>query len=249
MKVRLLPITITTATLMLALQVHSLYTNSTRLVDEILVKPAIAEDNEKEDSEKKDSDSDEDKGKAKKSKDGKAAKDPKAAPEPEKCPAGCEEITPGMKPEMDLSETEVSLLQSLSRRKVDLESQVKKLEIEEAELAEEEKRVEQKLSQLKALESDVDGLIKRYEEKEKQKIVSLVKIYENMKPKDAAAIFEKLDMEVLLKVINAMSERKVSPILANLSPERAQEVTLEIARQGRFEDEEKSPPMPAPLPN
>src|SRR3546814_19626533 len=59
---------------------------------------------------------------------------------------------------------------------------------------------------------------------------SLVKIYESMKPKDAARIFEHLDMEVLLEVVERMKERKTAPILAELDPERASTVTLELAK-------------------
>src|SRR3546814_4430099 len=54
---------------------------------------------------------------------------------------------------------------------------------------------------------------------------SLVKIYESMKPKDAARIFEELDMEVLLEVVERMKERKTAPILAEMNPERAKTVT------------------------
>src|SRR3546814_17091245 len=57
---------------------------------------------------------------------------------------------------------------------------------------------------------------------------SLVKIYESMKPKDAARIFEELDMEVLLEVVERMKERKTAPILAEMNPERAKTGTPEL---------------------
>ena len=52
-----------------------------------------------------------------------------------------------------------------------------------------------------------------------------------MKPKDAARIFEELDMEVLLEVIERMKERKTAPILAQMNPQRAKTVTLELAQR------------------
>jgi len=52
-----------------------------------------------------------------------------------------------------------------------------------------------------------------------------------MKPKDAARIFEELDMEVLLEVVERMKERKTAPILAQMNPQRAKTVTLELAQR------------------
>ena len=52
-----------------------------------------------------------------------------------------------------------------------------------------------------------------------------------MKPKDAARIFEELDMAVLLDVIERMKERKTAPILAQMNPRRAKAITLELAQR------------------
>jgi hypothetical protein len=50
-----------------------------------------------------------------------------------------------------------------------------------------------------------------------------------MKPKDAAAVWEGLDTEVLLKIAQKMKEQPLSLILAKMSPERAREVTRRLA--------------------
>jgi flagellar motility protein MotE (MotC chaperone) len=60
---------------------------------------------------------------------------------------------------------------------------------------------------------------------------SLVKIYENMKPKDAAKIFEQLDMGIMLEVVERMKEQKVAPILAEMNPVKARELTSELAQR------------------
>jgi flagellar motility protein MotE (MotC chaperone) len=52
-----------------------------------------------------------------------------------------------------------------------------------------------------------------------------------MKPKDAAQIFEDLEMDVLLDVVEGMKERKVAPILALMNPTKEQEVTLELSQR------------------
>jgi flagellar motility protein MotE (MotC chaperone) len=92
-----------------------------------------------------------------------------------------------------------------------------------------EGRVDRKLEELKALQATIEGLLVQHDQQEEEQMQSLVKIYESMKPKDAARIFEQLDMVVLLDVIGRMKERKSAPILAMMDPERAKEVTLELA--------------------
>ena len=59
----------------------------------------------------------------------------------------------------------------------------------------------------------------------------LVKIYESMKPKEAARIFEQLDDAVLIEVAERMKEAKLAPVLASMEPKRAIIVTVELAKR------------------
>jgi len=52
-----------------------------------------------------------------------------------------------------------------------------------------------------------------------------------MKPKDASAIFDNLDMDILLQVVSRMSERKTAPIMAAMNIQKAQELTTLLAEQ------------------
>ena len=53
----------------------------------------------------------------------------------------------------------------------------------------------------------------------------LVKLYEAMKPRDAATIFNELEMPVLLQVVDRMKEAKAAPVLAAMQPDKARDVT------------------------
>jgi flagellar motility protein MotE (MotC chaperone) len=55
-----------------------------------------------------------------------------------------------------------------------------------------------------------------------------------MKPKSAARIFEELDLDVLLPVIERMKERKIAPILAKMNAEKAKTITTELAQRRRL---------------
>ena len=80
------------------------------------------------------------------------------------------------------------------------------------------------------LRETINGLIKTFDEQQDKKLQSLVKIYENMKPKEAAQIFEELEMDTLLEVAERMKERKLAPIMAKMNPDKARDMTVELAK-------------------
>jgi flagellar motility protein MotE (MotC chaperone) len=132
------------------------------------------------------------------------------------------------------SQVEKDLLQSLSKRRDELEEAEKSLALKESILKATEMRIEGKITELRDLKTQVEEKLGEYQKKDEQQILSLVKIYENMKPKDAARIFDEIDKTVLLQVISRMDDRKVAPVLANMSSARAQEITVEIAKQKKL---------------
>ncbi len=77
----------------------------------------------------------------------------------------------------------------------------------------------------------MEALIRRYDGEEDARKKSLVKIFETMNPVEAARIFEQMDLPVLLHIIERMKERIAAPVLANMHPARAKQVTAELARR------------------
>ena len=131
----------------------------------------------------------------------------------------------------DMSDEEIELLQRLSDRRQEIEQREREIQQRAALLEAAEKRVEQKIDELSDLQATIQNLLVSHDEQEEAQMRSLVKIYENMKPKEAARIFEQLDMVVLLEVIDRMKERKAAPILAKMNPAKAKAVTLELAQR------------------
>ena len=130
-----------------------------------------------------------------------------------------------------LTDSEIELLQALSQRRRKLDDRARDVESREALLAAAETRIDEKLEELKRLRSVIEDLVSQYDAEEEAQLQSLVKIYETMKPKDAARIFEQLEMPVLLDVVERMNERKTAPILAEMVPSRAKEVTVELSNR------------------
>lgn len=131
----------------------------------------------------------------------------------------------------DLTDEELSLLQALSQRREELEQRAREVDEREVLLKAAEQRIEQKIRELEGLQETIEALLVQHDEQTEAQMKSLVKIYESMKPKQAARIFEELDMDVLLEVIERMKERKSAPILAQMNPQRAKTVTLELAQR------------------
>ncbi len=135
--------------------------------------------------------------------------------------------------EEDISYTNIrmKIFDDLSKRRKKIENKEKELITREALLKAVEREINQKNQELSQLRTEIEQLLETQSKEEENQILSLVKIYEGMKPKDAARIFDTLDLDVLVAVMSRMSERKLSPILAKMNPERARTVTIMLIEQ------------------
>ena len=133
-----------------------------------------------------------------------------------------------------LTQTEIDLLQKLAERREEIELRAREIETREAMLQAAEGRIDKKIDDFKVLKATLDGLIEQYDGQQDSQLASLVKIYENMKPKDAARIFEELEMGVLLMVTERMKERSLAPVMAKMDPVKAMEMTVELAKMRKI---------------
>jgi flagellar motility protein MotE (MotC chaperone) len=131
----------------------------------------------------------------------------------------------------EYSEAELAVLQGLASRREELDRRGGDLEQREALLKAAEQRIEAKVQELKQLQGTMESLIRKYDDEEEARKKSLVKIFETMKPAEAARIFEQMDLPVLLDIIERMKERNAAPVLAQMHPARAKQVTAELARR------------------
>lgn len=150
------------------------------------------------------------------------------APEPPPAPAGGERVaaTDPLGP-VDNNE----LLQHYADRRAEIERRTKDVEQREALLAAAEKRIDQKLQELEKVRSEIQKLLRMGDQRQSEQLDSLVKIYETMKPKEAARIFEELEMPVLLDVITRMKETKTAPVLAAMDPTKAKAITAALVER------------------
>ena len=130
-----------------------------------------------------------------------------------------------------VSAAEIEILESLVARREELEARARELDMREKLLATTELKIDAKIVELKKIEASIAGSIKQIDEREEAKIKSLVKIYERMKAKDAARIFNQLDENILLSVVERMREAKAAEVIARMSGDKARVVTMNLARR------------------
>ncbi len=128
-----------------------------------------------------------------------------------------------------ITDSELNVLHQLARRRAQLERREASIDTRANLLRATEQRIESKIASLKEMQATIARLLKQHDKEKEAKMRSVVKIYEKMKPKDAARIFEELDMRILLDIVERMREARSAPIMAKLSPAKAKAVTAALA--------------------
>jgi flagellar motility protein MotE (MotC chaperone) len=143
-------------------------------------------------------------------------------------PVGAASLVPAVPPPA-ISDTELGLLQDLRARRGELDARQAALDARQAVLDASEKRLAARVDELAALQSKLEALEAARKQREETNWSGLVKLYEAMKPRDAAVIFNDLEMPILLQILDRMKEAKAAPVLAAMQADRAREATAKLA--------------------
>ena len=171
-------------------------------------------------------------------KDAKPAKpaDPPKGPDGTLVPLGADNklLPPG----------ERAILERLQDRRQQLDARVREMEMRESLIQAAEKRLEARLAELKAIETRINATVQQRDEDELKRFKGIVAMYENMKPKEAARIFDRLDLKILVDVSTQMKPATMSAILAQMSPEAAERVTVELASRASAQKTQAADALP-----
>jgi flagellar motility protein MotE (MotC chaperone) len=130
-----------------------------------------------------------------------------------------------------VSESERAVLERLQTRRQELDARAREIDIRESLLKAAEKKVESKVEEMKGVESKISTETEQKNEAEAARFKGIITMYENMKPKDAAKVFDRLEMSVLYQIASQIAPRKMSDILGLMSPDAAERLTTEMARR------------------
>lgn len=128
-----------------------------------------------------------------------------------------------------LSQYEIQVLRSLAERREALELREASLDTREMTISAAEARLDDQISALQNLESNIEGLLGQLDEQNEAQLASLVTIYQSMRADDAARIFNTLDDELMLNIAKRMAPAPMAAILASMEPDRARTLTTLMA--------------------
>jgi flagellar motility protein MotE (MotC chaperone) len=148
-----------------------------------------------------------------------------ASPTPEQCLTALNSAAE----EMGLSSEEIVVLRSLQARRETLDAREGEIGTREAAAGAAEARLNEQIAELKALETQVQGLLAKMDDKSEARMASLVKSYESMKPKDAATIFNGMEDELLTDIAKSMKPATLAAVLSSMQPKRAEMLTRLLA--------------------
>lgn len=137
------------------------------------------------------------------------------------------------------SPQERALLEKLKDRSGEIEARNRDLEMRDNLLRLSERKLDEKIGELRTLEGQLGKGNPQSDAKNRYR--PLVVMYENMKPKDAARVFDRLDIAVLMTLVDHMNPRKMSEILAAMEPAAAEKLTVALARKAAGEPASETP--------
>jgi flagellar motility protein MotE (MotC chaperone) len=157
---------------------------------------------------------------------------PPAPSQPQSPPQRVPPPTPPQPPPEPTAEqrAERALLEGLRARRAELDAREQAMAAREMVLAAAERRLAQRIEELTTLQQRLQGLERTGSEREEAGWRQMVKLYEGMRPRDAAAIFDELELPVLVPLVDRMREAKAAPVLGAMKPDRARLLTAELAR-------------------
>ena len=147
------------------------------------------------------------------------------------------------------SASEVDVMNSLSKRRRELDKREGQLTTQANMISAAEQRVDAKIAQLKQLQAQITQLLGQRDDAQKAQVAALVKTYSTMKPKDAARIFNDLPDEVLVPVARDMKSDQLALVLASMNAENAKALTIKLANRLVLPQATPPAPVAAPLPS
>ncbi|HVK80311.1 MAG TPA: hypothetical protein VM915_06840, partial [Verrucomicrobiae bacterium] len=122
-----------------------------------------------------------------------------------------------------LSAAEVQVLQALQARRQSLDQRAEQYSTQDELMVAAEQRLNERLTELRTLETHVNDLLGQLDEAQEQRLASLVDVYQRMRAKDAATVFDGLDDEVLVQVASRMRQANLAEVMGRMEPTRARE--------------------------
>jgi len=91
--------------------------------------------------------------------------------------------------------------------------------------------LDNKVKLLKDLQRSLNGPVKKKKYQEQARLQHLAGVYGSMEPARAAALLDKIDEQTVTKLFSIMKSKKVAPILAKMTPDKAARISAYLYRK------------------
>lgn len=120
------------------------------------------------------------------------------------------------------SDDEINHLQKLVQRKEQLDAREAELQRLEAEIQAQNAELDKKLKSLEDTRQGISTMLQERTVKDEAKVDTLVQMYSNMKPAQAAKILESMDEDLAVEIIGRMKKKNAAEVLNLMKSEKAQ---------------------------
>jgi len=121
----------------------------------------------------------------------------------------------------DFTDEEINHFSKLNERKRELDAREEELARMEAELAAQKTDLEKRLQKLETTRREISSVLEEKVKADDQKVETLVQMYSNMKPQQAAKIFEEMDEDLAVEIIGRMKKKNAAEVMNIIKPEKA----------------------------
>jgi flagellar motility protein MotE (MotC chaperone) len=132
-------------------------------------------------------------------------------------------------PPKSWSEEEVTLFKKLDSRKKQLDEKEVELTKLEEELQSQKTELEKKLTSLETVRTSIANKLEDKVKVDNSKVDTLVSVYANMKPAQAAKVIESINEDLAVEVLTKMKNKSAAEILNLMNPDVAKKLSERFA--------------------
>ncbi len=127
------------------------------------------------------------------------------------------------------TEEEIKAFAKLEDRKRELDEREAEMARLEEELQQQRVMLEDKIKQLEKVRQNIGAVLKEKTVSDSEKVDRLVEFYSNMKPQNAAKVFEELNENLAVEVLTRIKKKNAADIMNLIKADKAQRLSEKFA--------------------
>ena len=126
-----------------------------------------------------------------------------------------------------------SMIETIENKNRELKKREEELRIKEVRLEALEAKVRKDLEKIEKSISESKEQMGLQDEKTKENVAALIKVYSSMKPEEAANLVEAIDEDLALKIVSGMKSKIAGQVLSKLDVQVAKRISEKLAGKSK----------------